>query len=94
VRNAYARLVLVSNAGAWGSIAIPREGTGEVDFNFQIYVFFFHAYNFFHQIQTELEVLSRAEKGGPAARVLRSQRLERVGGVAFGQGMSTTADKG
>jgi len=39
-------------------------------------------------------VLTRAEKGGPAAWVLRSQRLEMVGGVAFGQGMSTTADKG
>jgi len=82
VRNAYARLVLVSNAGAWGSIAIPREGTGEVDFNSQIYVFFFHAYNFFHQIQTELEVLSRAERGGPTF-------LEKGGLTHLGPAFST-----
>ena len=87
-------MVVVSNAGAWGSIAIPREGTGGLDFDFQIFVFFSHSYNFFHQIQTEFEVLTRAEKGGPAGWVLRSQRLEMVDGVAFGQGMSTTADKG
>ena len=55
----------VSNAGARDSFKIPREGTGGLDFDSQICVFFLHAYNFFHQIQTELEVLSRAEKGGP-----------------------------
>jgi len=58
-------VVRVSNAGARDSFKIPREGTGGLDFDSQICVFFLHAYNFFHQIQTELEVLSRAEKGGP-----------------------------
>ena len=45
-------------------------------------MFSFSMHNFFHQIQTELEVLSRAERGGPTF-------LEKGGLTHLGPAFST-----